>query len=193
MRSHLNVSLIVRDKVTRQFPRITIFFKERRAEADSNRGPSAYQPNALPLGKTVSRRYVASTILIITTQTFRSALTTSVDSCAEMKIKCPFSGVTSSGRVWKQVCRKARLGKRVLGNPNNSRAEEPEDVDLHRLCASPLVQNTELTTKMKLGRSRESEQPQNNTVQGSVLGPVLKFLMYVDRMIKTIESVMEPF
>ena len=169
------------------------FLKGKRIEADSKRGPTAYQPNALPLGKTVLRLYVASTVLIITTQTFRSALTASVDSCAEMKIKCPFSGVTSSGRVWKQVCRKARLGKRVLGNPNNSRAEEPEDVDLHRLCASPLVQNTELTTKMKLGRSRESEQPQNNTVQGSVLGPMLKFLLYVDRMIKTIESVMEPF
>ena len=29
---------------------------ERRAEADSNRGPSAYQPNALPLGQTGSHR-----------------------------------------------------------------------------------------------------------------------------------------
>ena len=28
------------------------FRRERRAEADSNRGPSAYQPNALPLGQT---------------------------------------------------------------------------------------------------------------------------------------------
>ena len=34
--SHFYVSLIVRDKVTR----------ERRAEADSNQGPSAYQPKA---------------------------------------------------------------------------------------------------------------------------------------------------
>ena len=30
------------------------FRRERRAEADSNRGPSAYQPNALPLGQTSS-------------------------------------------------------------------------------------------------------------------------------------------
>ena len=30
-------------------------WRERRAEADSNRGPSAYQPNALPLGQTGSR------------------------------------------------------------------------------------------------------------------------------------------
>ena len=28
--------------------------RERRAETDSNRGPSAYQPNALPLGQTGS-------------------------------------------------------------------------------------------------------------------------------------------
>ena len=34
------------------------FRKERRAEADSNRIPSAYQPNALPLGQTGSRTVV---------------------------------------------------------------------------------------------------------------------------------------
>ena len=32
------------------------FRRKRRAEADSNRGPSAYQPNALPLGQTGSRK-----------------------------------------------------------------------------------------------------------------------------------------
>ena len=30
------------------------FRRERRAKADLNRGPSAYQPNALPLGQTGS-------------------------------------------------------------------------------------------------------------------------------------------
>ena len=40
--SHFIVSLIVRDK-------------ERRAKAVSNPGPSAYQPNALPLSQTGSR------------------------------------------------------------------------------------------------------------------------------------------
>ena len=30
------------------------FWSERGTEADSNRGPSAYQPNALPLGQTGS-------------------------------------------------------------------------------------------------------------------------------------------
>ena len=52
--SHLNVSLIVRDKATRQCPQTTAFWKERRANADLNRGPSACQPNALPLGQTSS-------------------------------------------------------------------------------------------------------------------------------------------
>ena len=32
------------------------FWRERRAEPDSNRGPSAYQPNALPLGQIGSQR-----------------------------------------------------------------------------------------------------------------------------------------
>ena len=32
------------------------FWRERRAEAGSNWGPSAYQPNALPLGQTGSQR-----------------------------------------------------------------------------------------------------------------------------------------
>ena len=42
--SHFNVSLIVRDKVTRQCPQTTNFEEKQRVEADSNRGPSAYQP-----------------------------------------------------------------------------------------------------------------------------------------------------
>ena len=50
--SHFNVSLIVRDKVTRQCPQTTIFLIERRAEAVSSQGLSAYQPTALPLGQT---------------------------------------------------------------------------------------------------------------------------------------------
>ena len=31
------------------------FWRERRTEMDSNQGPSAYQPNALPLGQTGSQ------------------------------------------------------------------------------------------------------------------------------------------
>ena len=52
----------MRDNFTRQCPQTTIFEGERRAEADSNRGPPVYQPNALiPLGQTgshCSRRHV---------------------------------------------------------------------------------------------------------------------------------------
>ena len=43
--SHFNVSLIVRDKVARQCQKPTTF-EERRAEAESNRGRSAYKPSA---------------------------------------------------------------------------------------------------------------------------------------------------
>ena len=39
--SHFNVSLIVRDTVTRQCPQTTTFVKRKQS-----RGPSAYQPNA---------------------------------------------------------------------------------------------------------------------------------------------------
>ena len=39
---------------------------------------------------------------LISTRTFRRALTASVDSCAEIKSDL-FSGVTKSGRVWRKV------------------------------------------------------------------------------------------
>ena len=39
----------MRDKVTRQCPQTTTFLKRKEAEAESSRGPSADQPNALPL------------------------------------------------------------------------------------------------------------------------------------------------
>ena len=58
--SHFNVSLTLTDKVTKQCPQTTTFEekgepKRNRAEAESSPGPSAYQPNALPLGHTGSR------------------------------------------------------------------------------------------------------------------------------------------
>ena len=53
--SHINLSLIVRDKVTKQCPQTTSFLKrKRRAEAVSNRGTSAFQPNVLQLGQSGS-------------------------------------------------------------------------------------------------------------------------------------------
>ena len=54
------------DKVTGQCPQITkAFSRERTAEAVSNRGPSAYQPNALPLGQTGSPEVGKRKIIII--------------------------------------------------------------------------------------------------------------------------------
>ena len=44
--SRFSVSLTVRDKVTRDSPQTTTF-EEMVAEAESNRGPSAYRPDAL--------------------------------------------------------------------------------------------------------------------------------------------------
>ena len=51
--SHFNASLIVRDKVTRLSTSHNLS-EDRRAEAESSGDPSAYQPNALPLGQTGS-------------------------------------------------------------------------------------------------------------------------------------------
>ena len=42
------------DKVTRQCPQTTTFLKRKGSRSVSNQGPSAYQPNALPLGQTGS-------------------------------------------------------------------------------------------------------------------------------------------
>ena len=56
--SHFNVSLIVRDKVTKTVSTDHNLSGERKSEAESSRGPSAYQPNALPLGQTGSLKQV---------------------------------------------------------------------------------------------------------------------------------------
>ena len=51
--NHFNASLIVRNETTTQCPQTITFSKS--SEAESSRGPSAYQPNALPLGQTGSQ------------------------------------------------------------------------------------------------------------------------------------------
>ena len=61
--SHFNVSLIVRGKSHKTVSTGHNFWRERRTEADSNRGLSAYQPNALPLGQTGSRIPVPNIVL----------------------------------------------------------------------------------------------------------------------------------
>ena len=50
-KNHFNVSLIVRDS-HKAVSTDHNFWRERRAEAGSKQGPSAYQPNALLLGQT---------------------------------------------------------------------------------------------------------------------------------------------
>ena len=50
---HFNLSLTVRDKVTRLSTDHN-FWKEREAKVELNHGPSAYQPNTLPLNQTGS-------------------------------------------------------------------------------------------------------------------------------------------
>ena len=54
--SDFNVSLTVTDKVTEQCPQTTIFEeKGEPKQIRTGRGPSAYEPNALPLGETGSQ------------------------------------------------------------------------------------------------------------------------------------------
>ena len=50
--SHFTVSLIVKGKFTKMVSLNHNFWTERRAEAESNLGPFAYQLNALPLDQT---------------------------------------------------------------------------------------------------------------------------------------------
>ena len=54
MRAVFNVSSIVRGKVTRRCPQTTIFEEKGEPKRIRTGGPSAYQPNALPLGQTGS-------------------------------------------------------------------------------------------------------------------------------------------
>ena len=53
--SHFKVSLIVKDKVTRQCPQTTAFEEKGEPKRIQTLGPFAYQPNALPLGQTGSQ------------------------------------------------------------------------------------------------------------------------------------------
>ena len=53
--NHFNVSLIIRDKVTRQCPQTTTFEEKREPKRIRSEVPLLHQPNALPLGQTSSR------------------------------------------------------------------------------------------------------------------------------------------
>ena len=64
--SHFNVPLIVRDKLSHKTVSTNHNFRrERRAEAVLNRGPSAYQPTALPLGQTGSLKFGTAVSLVL--------------------------------------------------------------------------------------------------------------------------------
>ena len=52
--SRFNVSLLVRDKVTRLCPQTTTFEEKGESKQYKNQGPSAYQPTALLLSQTGS-------------------------------------------------------------------------------------------------------------------------------------------
>ena len=54
--SHFNVSVGSDGRSHKTVHKPQPFWWERRAEAVSNRGPSAYQPNVLPLGQTGSQK-----------------------------------------------------------------------------------------------------------------------------------------
>ena len=56
--SHFSVSLSMRDKVKKTMSTDHHLWRQKRAEAESNRGPSAYQPNAWPLGQIGSLKAV---------------------------------------------------------------------------------------------------------------------------------------
>ena len=51
--SHFDVSLTVGSKITKTVSINHKFWRERKAKADLNQGPSAYQPYALPVGQTI--------------------------------------------------------------------------------------------------------------------------------------------
>ena len=57
--SHFNVSVGNDGQSQKTVHKPQPFCRERRAEAVSNRGPSAYQPNALPLGQTGTQALLA--------------------------------------------------------------------------------------------------------------------------------------
>ena len=88
------------DKITRQCPQT--FWRERRAEAVSNRGPSAYQPNALPLGQTGS--HLPLLLLLIAFIQHHSLLSSSLSAHAAcnsnwmtLTFYSPFRKIDQSG------------------------------------------------------------------------------------------------
>ena len=59
----------------------TTTFEERRAEAEPNRGPSAYQPKALPLGQTGSRAFWFINVTLVQQQGYDDEVMLNVLGC----------------------------------------------------------------------------------------------------------------
>ena len=75
------------------------FRRERRAEAVSNRGPSAYQPTALPLGQTGSRRRIYNFITSYTGTECTQRVAQKSVSCVHIK------AIVSGVRIVYDYCR----------------------------------------------------------------------------------------
>ena len=89
------VSLIAANKVYTSTNKTTIVWIETELSFSPRVDASHVYMHAWVLGCFYSH---------ISTRTFQRALTSSVEiSCTEIKIECPFSGVTKSGRVWRKV------------------------------------------------------------------------------------------
>ena len=66
------------------------FWRERRAEVDSNWGPSAYQPNALPLGQTGSHYHDTWPFLLLSSH---------LQMSTHKRLCCTFCGPAESSKV----------------------------------------------------------------------------------------------
>ena len=75
--SHFTVLFIVRDKVTRQCPQTTTFEEKPEPKRNRTEVPSAFQPNALPLGQTGSHVFAATKIILVAAPANDTVLATS--------------------------------------------------------------------------------------------------------------------
>ena len=88
------------------------FGRERTAEADSNRGPSAYQPNALSLDQTGSQVCDISLVSLVTAHNFYGNTNITIHSKPSGTL-CVLPWVEAS--LIRQSLEEGRVGKRGLG------------------------------------------------------------------------------
>ena len=117
--SHFDVSLIVRDRVTRQWPQMTTFEEKG---GPSNRGPSAYQLNAMLLCQTGSQ------LFIVVVDRFCIALFSTPEQTHCSLFACASKSVT---------IRLIRDGKRGEGRGGGMEVGEEGDYILYIATLSP--------------------------------------------------------